>query len=59
MSDESYADVDLHTEGLIRENADLERKLTLARNALEWANTELGKCTKPNPVTEALATTAP
>lgn len=37
----------------------LERRLTIAREALEWANIELGKCTKPNPVTKALAQTAP
>lgn len=35
----------------------LERKLHVAREALEWANQELGKCTKPNPVTKALAFT--
>ena len=29
MNDESYADVDLYTEGLIKENADLERRLNL------------------------------
>jgi len=34
---------------------DLERRLTVSREALEWAAINLGKCTKPNPVSRALA----
>lgn len=32
-----------------------EAKLKLAVEALEWANIELGKCTKPNRITDTLA----
>ena len=38
---------------------DLERKLTVALDALQWAAENMGKCTKPNPVTEALGLTKP
>ena len=48
-----------YPESIAETSRDLERRLAIARDALEWANMELGKCTKPNRITEALTQTAP
>ena len=34
---------------------DLEHKLAVAREALEWAQSQLGKHTRPSPIDKALA----